>query len=248
MKTALVTGGGGGIGSAICMKLAQSGYQIIASYHRDEKKAQHLLNNLPGDGHRIVKASNTDPTAIAGLVSEVEKSHGKLHVLVNNAGITTPVAHDDLDGLSDVWIDQIMQTNFRGAFAMIRAFRHLLERSAGVDQSTIVINISSVAGQSGIGSNVAYCASKAAMDCMTKSLARALAPKIRVVSIAPGWVVGEYSKNMDPAYLKQQQDATPLGKLAKGEDVANMVLALCEQLTFTTGSILTVDGGRLLGK
>ena len=107
-------------------------------------------------------------------------------MLVNNAGVTRPVPHDDLDALDDELIDHIFQVNWRGAFATVRALRPLLAAGAG----GVVVNISSVAGQTGLGSNIAYCASKAAMDSMTRSLARALAPQIRVVSVAPGWVEG----------------------------------------------------------
>jgi 3-oxoacyl-[acyl-carrier protein] reductase len=121
----------------------------------------------------------------------------------------------------------------------------LLARPSGVD-GALIVNISSVAAISGIGSNVAYCASKAAVDSITRSLARALAPKIRVVSVSPGWVLGDYTQNIDPEYLQTQIDKTPLTRLASVEDVSNTVLALATHLTFTTGSIIPVDGGRLL--
>lgn len=103
-----------------------------------------------------------------------------------------------------------------------------------------------VAAVTRIGSNVADCASKAAMDSLTRSLARALAPKVRVVSISPGWVWGEYAARMDAAYIRQQIDKTPLGRIAQAEDVANAVLAVATQLTFSTGCIIPVDGGRPL--
>jgi 3-oxoacyl-[acyl-carrier protein] reductase len=168
--------------------------------------------------------------------------YGKLDLLVNNAGITTPVPHQDLEGLSDEWIDQIFQTNVRGAFAMIRICKDLLINSG----NGLVVNISSVAAQTGVGSNVAYCASKAAMDSMTRSLARALAPQIRVVSVSPGWVLGDYAKSFPAEYIQTQADLTPLGRLATPEDVADAVYALSTYLTFTTGSIIPVDGGRPL--
>jgi 3-oxoacyl-[acyl-carrier protein] reductase len=242
IKTALITGGAGGIGSAICKKLAQNGYSIVITYHSNASKAAQLLSELVGEGHRIFHAPNTDAVQLALLKQFVVEKYGKLDILVNNAGITTPVKHDDLDGLSDEWIDKIFQTNVRGSFAMIRAMRTLLEKGT----NPIIINISSVAAISGIGSNVAYCASKAAIDSMTRSLARALAPTIRVVSVSPGWVLGEYTQNIDPAYLQMQLDYTPLARLATADDVANVVLALATILTFTTGSIIPVDGGRLL--
>jgi 3-oxoacyl-[acyl-carrier protein] reductase len=137
-----------------------------------------------------------------------------------------------------------MQTNFRGSFAMARAFKGLLQKST--ETTGLIVNISSIAGIFGIGSNVAYCASKAALDSMTRSLARALAPRIRVVSVSPGFVEGEYTKTMHPDFLQNQKDHTPLERFALGEDVANAVFSVASQLTFSTGNIITVDGGRLL--
>lgn len=243
-KTVLVTGGSGEIGSAISKIFAEHGYDVIITYHSNEQRAQKTLESLPKGNHMIFKAPTTDVDAIAQLKNEFNKRYSSLDVLVNNAGITTPVPHEDLDGLTDDWIDRIMQTNFRGSFAMARAFKQELNTS---EQTTsLIVNISSIAGQFGIGSNVAYCASKAALDSMTKSLARALAPKIRVVSVSPGFVEGEYTANMDPVFLKNQKNLTPLGRFAIGKDVANAVFSLTSQLTFSTGNIITVDGGRLL--
>lgn len=241
-KVAIVTGGAGGIGSAISRTLGGAGVAVVITYNSDVVRANALLEMLPGSGHAVVQASVTDSESRKRLAGFVAKRYGRLDVLVNNAGITTPVPHDDLDGLTDDWIDQIFQTNWRGAFAMIRACKALLLASG----DGLVVNISSVAGQTGIGSNVAYCASKAALDSLTRSLARALAPTIRVVSVSPGWVMGEYANRVDSAYLQAQVDATPMGRLATGDDVANAVLALATTLTFTTGSIIPVDGGRPL--
>jgi 3-oxoacyl-[acyl-carrier protein] reductase len=247
-KTALVTGGAGGIGSAICHKLAASGAQVIVTYNSNAAKAEALLKNLRGEGHSCFHAPNTDPSKLSELARLIQEKYRKLDILINNAGITTPVVHADLDGLSDEWIDRIFQTNVRGSFAMIRVCKDLLlEAEKESNLPSLVVNISSVAAVTGIGSNVAYCASKAAIDSMTRSLGRALAPQIRVVSVSPGWVLGEYSQNIDPAYLKKQEELTPLNRLANPDDVANAVLALATILTFTTGSIIPVDGGRILG-
>jgi 3-oxoacyl-[acyl-carrier protein] reductase len=256
---ALVTGGAGEIGSAICKKFAENGYSVIATYNSNAKKAEELLEELNKTynssfitHHSIFHAPTTDAEKVAELKTFVTEKYGKLDVLVNNAGITTPVPHDDLDGLSDEWIDKIMQTNFRGSFAMVRAMKDLLmnenrhDSSLIAHHSSLIVNISSIAGIYGIGSNVAYCASKAALDSMTRSLARALAPKIRVVSVSPGFVEGEYTKTFDPNFLQNQLNNTPLGRFAMGEDVANAVFAVATTLTFSTGNIITVDGGRLL--
>ena len=239
-QIAVVTGGAGGIGTAICQTLAQAGATVVITYNSDVVKANTLLETLPGEGHAVVQASVTESESLRKLADFIADRYGRLDILVNNAGITTPVPHDDLDGLTDEWIDRIFQTNWRGPFAMIRACKTLLM----ADKGGLIINISSFAAQTGIGSNVAYCASKAAIDSLTRSLARALAPKIRVVSVAPGLVRGEYASRFDPAFIQGQTDATPMGRLGIPDDVANTVLALATLLTFTTGSIIPVDGGR----
>jgi 3-oxoacyl-[acyl-carrier protein] reductase len=260
MKVVLVTGGAGEIGSAICKQFAENGYNVIATYNSNLAKAEKLLaelNQLPvtnnqSPNHSIFHAPTTDAVKVSLLKDFIKEKYGKLDVLVNNAGITTPVPHEDLEGLTDEWIDKIMQTNFRGSFAMVRAMKELMmnenieNQTLNTNHSSLIINISSIAGIYGIGSNVAYCASKAAIDSMTRSLARALAPKIRVVSVSPGFVEGEYTKNFDPKFLQNQMDNTPLGRFATGADVANAVYAVATTLTFSTGNIITVDGGRLL--
>ena len=246
MRTVLITGGAGGIGSAISKKFAAEGYAVMVTYNSNKEKAKKLLSQLPGNHHSFFHGPINDSSILKQLATQVEEKYGKLDVLVNNAGITTPVSHEDLDSLTDDWIDRIFQTNFRGSFAMIRAFKHLLLKEGNDNHPSLVVNISSVAAKTGIGSNVAYCASKAAIDSMTRSLGRALAPNIRVVSVSPGWVLGEYTKHIDPDYLQLQKDLTPMARLAMPEDVANAVLTLDKTLTFTTGSIIPVDGGRPL--
>jgi 3-oxoacyl-[acyl-carrier protein] reductase len=241
-RVALVTGAAGGIGSAICRALAEAGARLVLVDLKSEADIQVLADSLPGQGHMAAQAAIDDSSQLRALADRVAARLDGLDLLVNNAGITRPVPHDDLDGLDDELIDAIFRVNWRGSFACIRAFRALLESGDG----GVVVNISSIAGTTAVGSNVAYCASKAAIDNMTKSLARALAPRIRVVAIAPGWVMGEYARKMDPAYIKQQEDLTPLGRLAQPEDVAAAVLALATTLTFTTGVTLPVDGGRPL--
>lgn len=242
-KVALITGARGGIGSAICQRLASGGARIVLLDRCcNDEASQALFASLPEEGHWMVEASVTDSPALAAVAAEVAERYGKLDLLVNNAGITRFVAHEDLDGLDDTLIDEIFQVNWRGAFACVRAFKTLLAKDAG----GLVVNMSSVAAQTGFGSNVAYCASKAALNAMTLSLARALAPAIRVVAIAPGFVMGEYARRADPAVLAEQVRRTPLGRLAGADDVAEAVYALATSLTFTTGAVIPVDGGRPL--
>lgn len=241
-RVVLVTGAAGGIGSEICRRMASAGARIVLVDIQDEDTLATVADTLPGDDHMVVTAAIDDSAALARVAEQVRERYGTLDVLVNNAGITRPVAHDDLDGLDDDLIDSIFRVNWRGAFACVRAFRSLLEAGDG----GTVINISSIAGTTGIGSNIAYCASKAAMNVMTMSLARALAPAIRVVAVAPGWVMGEYAKRMDPAILDEQRELTPLKRLAQAADVAEAVYAVVAHLGFTTGAIIPVDGGRPL--
>lgn len=242
-QVALVTGAAGGIGAKICRRLAIAGARVILADRKDPLEVQPLVDSLPGTNHLAVQTFIDDSASCSQLAKQLDHEIEALDLLVNCAGVTTPVPHDDLDGLTDEWIDRIFQVNWRGAFSMIRVLRPLLEKR---ERSTI-INISSIAGTTGVGSNVAYCASKAAVDSMTRSLGRALAPKIRVVSVAPGWVLGEYAKRFDPEYIQAQVNATPLKQLATPEDVAETVWAVHTQLTMMTGNIVPVDGGRPLG-
>jgi 3-oxoacyl-[acyl-carrier protein] reductase len=241
-RVAVVTGAGGGIGSAICRCLAAAGASIVLTYRQSEAQTRAVLEGLAGQGHMMAQAPVEDSEGLKRLASQVAGRYGKVDLLVNNAGITRFVAHDDLEGLDDDLIDEIFRVNWRGAFACVRAFKDLLASGDG----GLVVNISSIAGISGIGSNVAYCASKAALSTMTVSLARALAPAIRVVAIAPGLVEGRYAEKLDPAWRREQEAKAPLKRLVKPEDVANAVLALATQLTFSTGITIVVDGGRLL--
>ncbi|RVA03479.1 SDR family oxidoreductase, partial [Mesorhizobium sp. M7A.F.Ca.CA.002.05.1.1] len=167
---------------------------------------------------------------------------GRLDILVNCAGITRFVPHPDLDGLDDALIDSIFSVNVRGVIAATRSMRPLLDRAA----SGVVVNISSIAGATAMGSNIAYCASKAAVDNLTKSLARALAPKIRVVSVSPGVVDTDFIKGRDESWRDEQANRTPLGRLGTPDDVAEAVLAVATHLRFATGVVIPVDGGRPL--
>ncbi len=239
-KVAVVTGAGGGIGSAISARLAAAGARVVLTYRQSQTRTEAVAKGLAGDDHLCVHAPVDDSDALGKLADTIASRYGTVDLLVNNAGITRPVPHDDLDGLDDDLIDSIFRTNWRGSFASIRALQPLLSNNDG----GVVVNISSIAAVTGIGSNVAYCASKAALNSLTVSLGRALAPQIRVVSVSPGWVMGEYAKRVDPAYLQEQIDKTPLRRLATAEDVAETVLAVATMMPFTTGCIIPVDGGR----
>jgi len=242
---AVVTGGAGSMGTIICGALAREGMRVVIGYNRSAEKAKALATSLPGGGHSALASPVTDSEALAAFAREIESRYGYCDVLVNCAGVTRFVPHGDLDGLDDALIENILSTNVRGPFATIRALRSLLEKSSHPG-GAVIINISSIAALTAMGSNVIYCASKAAVDNMTKSLARALAPKIRVVSVAPGVVDNDFIRSMDPVWLKEQVGRTPLKRLAAPEEVASAIIAAVKHLTFTTGGIIPVDGGRPL--
>jgi 3-oxoacyl-[acyl-carrier protein] reductase len=241
-RVALVTGAGGGIGSAIARRLAEAGAAVIVGYHSSEDAAASLLSSLPDGEHIIAEASVTDSAGLADLAAHIKERYGRLDLLINCAGTTRFVPHADLDGLDDALIDRILAVNVRGVIATTRAMRALLDRS----DAALIVNISSIAGVTAMGSNIAYCASKAAVDNLTKSLARALAPRIRVISVSPGLIDTDFVKGLDQAWRDAQASRTPLERLGSPDDVADAVIASATMLRFTTGAIISVDGGRPL--
>ena len=241
-KICVIVGGSGAIGSAICRHFASAGATCVVTYNSGEKAARDLVAKLPGQGHFVAKVPVDDSEALNALAADVQAKNGRLDVLVNCAGITRYVPHDDLDALDDRLIDDIFRVNWRGPFAAVRAFRKLL--AAGGDG--LVINISSIAGVTAMGSNVAYCASKAALDSMTKSLARALAPEIRVVSVSPGLVDTDFVKGLDKKWRDEQAARTPLKRLATADEIGAAALAVVAHLHYSTGCIIAIDGGRPL--
>ena len=182
----------------------------------------------------------TDSGALDALAREVGEKFGRADLLVNTAGITKAVKHADLDALDDELIDEIFRVNWRGQFAAIRAFRMLLAAFG----EGLVVNVSSISGRTGSGSNVAYCAAKAGLDVMAVSLARALAPQIRVLNVAPGAVDTSFVPGRGADFKRAVTATTPLGRIGSPEDVASAIVACATHLRFATGTTLNVDGGR----
>jgi 3-oxoacyl-[acyl-carrier protein] reductase len=239
----LVTGASRGIGAATAHAFAAAGARVVLTHRDSAPAAEDVRRALPGGGHRVIQASAADTRAIEAAAAAVAEIEGRLDVLVNNAGLSKVIPHGDLEALDDDLFDAILQTNVRGVFATVRAFRPLLE----ADGRGLVVNISSLAARSASGSNLAYSASKAAVDNLTVGLARALAPKIRVLSVAPGLVDTQFTSGWDPAVRRRYLERTPLGRLPTPEDVALAVLAAATHLPATTGAVIPVDGGRPLG-
>jgi len=241
-RVAVVSGGSSGVGAACARRLAEEGAMVAIGYHTGRDRAEALAAELPGGGHAPLFLPMTDSAAIRAAAAEVEARFGRLDVLVNSAGTTRAVPHADLDGLDDETFDRILVTNVRGPFATIRAFAPLLRRGG----DAVVVNISSLAAVNGLGSSVAYCASKAALDTMAMSLARALGPEIRVLGISPAAVDTQFVPGRDRDAMLRQAAQTPLRVVCQPDDVALAVLAAVTHLRLSTGTTLLVDGGRHL--
>jgi 3-oxoacyl-[acyl-carrier protein] reductase len=180
--------------------------------------------------------------SLIALRDAISQKFGRLHILVNAAGFTKAVPHADLEALDDDLIDRMFQVNWRGQFATIRTFAPLLKTSG----DGLIVSISSIAALTGIGSSIAYCAAKAGIDVMTKSLARALAPNIRVLAVAPGVVDTAFVPGRSADFNEKVAAATPLKRVGQPEEIAAAILACATHLTFSTGTTIVVDGGRSL--
>lgn len=241
-EIAVVIGGTGAIGLATARLLAERGARIALIQRRPAEQAEAALRSLAGSGHLALSASVTDSAALSDAARTVRERMGLASLLVNSAGFTVAVPAADLDGLSDALIDDIFAANWRGSFAAIRAFAPQL-RERG---DAAIINVSSIAAFTGMGSNLAYAAAKAGIDAMTKALAKTLAPQIRVLAVSPGVVDSGFVPGRDAGFNDKVAPTIPLRRVGTAEDVAAAVLAACTALRYATGSILVVDGGRHL--
>ncbi|MGM4888300.1 SDR family NAD(P)-dependent oxidoreductase [Tardiphaga sp. 20_F10_N6_6] len=241
-KVAVVIGGSGGIGAAAAQALAAEGARVVVTWRSGEAAANALLAGLPGEGHLARRAVIEDSATLTALAGEVERAFGRCDILVNTAGYTKPIPIGDLDALTDEFIDDMFKVNWRGQFAAIRAFTPLLKASG----DGLIVNVSSIAGLNGVGSNLAYAAIKAGIDTMTKSLARALAPAVRVMAVSPGVVATDFVPGRDAAALEKVAGTIPLKRVATAEDVGRAIAACATHLTYSTGSLIVVDGGRAL--
>ncbi|CEJ10830.1 Glucose 1-dehydrogenase 1 [bacterium YEK0313] len=241
-KVAVVLGGSGGIGAAAAYQFAAEGARVVVVYRSDKAGADVVVASLPGSGHLAAAAAVEDTPSLEALAALVADTFGRADILVNSAGFTKPVPAGDLDALDDAFIDKMFQVNWRGQFAAIRAFRKLLEASG----AGLVVNVSSIAALNGVGSNIAYAAVKAGMDTLTKSLARALAPDIRVMSVSPGVVDTDFVPGRGAEQLARIAPTIPLKRVATPDDVGRAIVACATHLTYSTGSLIVVDGGRAL--
>jgi len=244
-KVALVVGGSGGIGAATARAFAASGARVVVTYHGGEGKAEQtraVLSALAGNGHAALAADVADTATLITARGEIAARYGRLDILVNSAGFTKPVPHADLEALDDDLIDRMFAVNWRGQFAAVRTFAPMLKASG----NGLIVSVSSIAGSTGVGSSIAYCAAKAGIDVMAKSLARVLAPEVRVLGVAPGVVDTGFVPGRSADFNAKAGATTPLARIATAEDVAQAILACATHLCFSTGTTVVVDGGRSL--
>ena len=250
-RCAIVTGSASGLGAATALLLAKAGMRIVVNYSSSKSEAEQTADLCRKEGSEVV--------VVQGDVSRDEDCRkivaaaaawGRLDALINNAGTTKHVPHDQLDGLSAEDFQRIFAVNTIGPFQMVRAARPLLEAAAKeTARASAVVNVSSVAGLSGIGSSVAYAASKGALNTMTLSLSRALAPLIRVNTVCPGYIdTPWFTKGRGEAGAKQVRDSVvakvPLKVASSAEDIAQLVCFLAMPASSNmTGEVVRMDAG-----
>ncbi|SIO54498.1 3-oxoacyl-[acyl-carrier protein] reductase [Bradyrhizobium erythrophlei] len=244
-KVALIVGGAGGIGAATARQFADGGARVAITHRAGPDKAaaaNALLTTFRGREHAAFAADVAETATLITLREAVVARYGRIDILVNTAGFTKPVPHSDLEALDDDLIDRMFEVNWRGQFATIRTFAPLLRASG----DGLIVSVSSIAGTTGLGSSIAYCATKAGIDVMTKSLARALAPQVRVLGVAPGVVDTGFVPGRGADFNEKSSATTPLKRVATADDVAAAILSCATHLGFSTGMTITVDGGRSL--
>lgn len=237
---AVVTGGGTGFGRAISLSLARRGVAVAIGYSRSKREAVETLAEVRALGvvGMIFHADIANDHAVTTAFDEIDATFGRIDVLVNNAGATTFVPLDDLEALEDEHWDQALGVNLKGTFHCCRAAARVMKREG----TGSIVNVASVAGIVGRGSSIPYCASKAGVLALTRSLAQVLSPTIRVNAVAPGVANSRWTADQEEFRISAA-NATPLGRIAEPEDVAAVVVPLALDFKHVTGQVLTVDGG-----
>jgi 3-oxoacyl-[acyl-carrier protein] reductase len=247
-KAAIVTGSASGVGRATALRLAHKGCAVLINYSRKQEEAERLRDEIsvldvPVQTYRADVANDSECRT---MVAAALAAFGRIDVVINNAGTTRFIDHNDLDGVNEGDWELIMGVNVRGPFQVTRAARPALEKSG----DGCVINVSSIASLRPVGSSIPYCASKAALNSLTTTLARTLAPKIRVNAVAPGFIAGDWLKQgLGEGYelaRQRYEKQSALGRVCEPDDVASVIMALVESAGLVTGQIIPVEAGILL--
>lgn len=248
---AIVTGSSSGVGAATAKLLAGKGWNVVINYARKADAAEAVAEACRGLGAEVAvqQANVAEDADCRALAAAATDRWGRIDALVNNAGTTKFCDHRDLEGLSAEDFQHIYAVNTIGPYQMTRAVAPTMQ-AAG--QGSIV-NTASIAGVSGVGSSVAYAASKGALLTMTKSLARALGPEIRVNAVCPGFIKGEWlaqglGEERYNKMLRSLEGAAPLQRVCDPEDVADGIYYFIAGARLVTGESLLLDGGAHLGR
>lgn len=248
-KAAVVTGATRGVGRATALMLARSGCNVLINYSVSKQQAEEVAAEAGKLGVKAVafQCDVHDDQRCRAMMDAAAQAFGRLDILVNNAGTTQFIAHSNLDAVTDEVWDRILGVNLRGSFYCVRAARPHMEKSGGGS----VVNVTSVAGVAAIGSSIPYCCSKAALNNLTVSLARALGPTIRVNAVAPGFIEGEWLKQGFGdryAAIKAANEARAVsGRVSQPEDIAEAIMSFITGSQQVTGQVVVVDGGFLIG-
>jgi 3-oxoacyl-[acyl-carrier protein] reductase len=246
-RVALVTGGAGGIGGAVVRQLAQAGVSGVAiNYRKSGKEAESFAAEIERSGIKAIaiQADVQSDKQVRAMIGKVEDSFGRLDIVINNAGLTHWVKLTDLEGLTDSIWDEILDVNVKGAFRCARAAQKLLEANQGM-----IVNVSSISGvlAPSTMSSLAYGTAKAALIYMTRGLAVAMAPNVRVNCVAPAftdtpWMSQHFGADY-PQVIARASSGFPLKRIATPDDIAGAIVGLITGGDFVTGQTLIVDGG-----
>src|SRR5688500_18569484 len=246
-RVALVTGGAGGIGGAVARRLANAGLSgMVVNYRSSGKEAEALVSEIESHGVKAVaiRADIKSDDEVRRMVSRIKDDFGRLDVLVNNAGVTHWVKLTNLEGLTDAIWDDVLDVNVKGSFRCARAAAQMLSETQGM-----IVNVSSISGvlAPSTMSSLAYGTAKAALIYMTRGLAVAMAPRVRVNCVAPAftdtpWMSQHFGADYQQVIGKASA-GYPLQRIATPDDIAGAILGLITGGDFITGQTLIVDGG-----
>ncbi len=241
-KIAIVTGGATGIGKAVSTQLARQGCKVVILYSKSEDAALETVQEISADTGDALsfKTDVSDDKAVQDTINTIAKRFGGIDYLINNAGITKQLPFADLEVIEEADWDSLYDTNVKGAFFCSRAAAPYMKTRP----DSAIVNVGSIAGETGFGSSIPYAVSKGAMHCLTKSLARALAPHIRVNGIMPGAVQTRWWQgNEEKMYALSGQ--LPLQRISTPEDIAHSVIMLLQARSMTGQNIKAENGQTL---
>ncbi|HEY2413433.1 MAG TPA: glucose 1-dehydrogenase [Pirellulaceae bacterium] len=242
-KVALVTGGGTGVGRAASLQLAKRGFHVAINYSRSQDDAESAAAAVHELGMKAITIACdvSSDEHVRTMIDHCRREFGRLDCVVNNAGMTHFVNHTDLEAMTEARWDEILAVNLKGPFFVARAAIPLLRENGGGS----IVNVASVAGLQGSGSSIAYAASKGGLITMTKSLARAFAPDIRVNAVCPGVIISRWLEDHQDM-VQAAMKITPLKRASSTDDIADVITFLACDAGMMTGQALVVDGGRTM--